>query len=523
MSDQAPPTTPHRLKHPYVLVFTGSFCLMVIELVAGRIMAPTLGVSLYSWTSIIAVILSGITAGNYWGGRLADAKASPGLLGSAFFISGLTCAMSLYSATLLHQLFIHSQLNLALATIEFSLLAFFPVAFFLSFITPIVITLELDSITKTGRTVGSVYATSAFGSIVGTLTTGYILIDQFGTKMIIIAVSVLLVGIGAWLMRHGVLWGRIGVVALLMLVGLGFIPVDCLRESQYYCIQIIPTNNAHGESGNLIRLDHLIHSYVYLDEKTGIKSFGYPNGQLYAFLIAHRYQPEDSFSALFMGGGGYVEPRYVEAVYPKSSITVAEIDPAVTQVNIEKLGLSNKTRIQTINQDARIMLERLPKDKKFDMIFGDAFNDLSVPYHLTTKEFITLVRSHLSENGFYAFHIIDQYKKGRFLASSLRTMQESFPYVYLAPMSNEWRTIKRNTFMIIGSQKPVDLTKLQTTQLPHNIENLNDSTNPQRSTILNFSSPETIKEIIEHQRGIVLTDDYAPVDTMVTPVFRSAF
>jgi hypothetical protein len=88
-SPAAPPTAP-RGERPigiweaYALVFTASCCTLVIEILAGRILAPYLGVSLYTWTSIIGVILAGITCGNWAGGVLADRMASRGLLRRIF-------------------------------------------------------------------------------------------------------------------------------------------------------------------------------------------------------------------------------------------------------------------------------------------------------------------------------------------------------------------------------------------------------------------------------------------------------
>ena len=66
---------------PYVVVFTASACTLVIEIVAGRVLAPAIGVSLYTWTSIIGIVLAGISVGNYLGGRIADRRPSGSTLG----------------------------------------------------------------------------------------------------------------------------------------------------------------------------------------------------------------------------------------------------------------------------------------------------------------------------------------------------------------------------------------------------------------------------------------------------------
>ena len=74
------------------IVFISSFCVMVIELIASRILAPYIGVSLYTWTSIIGVILAGIALGNFLGGKLADKYPSPSLLAIVFLVGGLLTA-----------------------------------------------------------------------------------------------------------------------------------------------------------------------------------------------------------------------------------------------------------------------------------------------------------------------------------------------------------------------------------------------------------------------------------------------
>src|SRR4051794_41606485 len=71
-----------------LIVFMASFCTMVLELVAGRILAPYIGVSLYTWTSIIGVVLAGISLGNYVGGRIADRWAAPRTLGIILLSGG---------------------------------------------------------------------------------------------------------------------------------------------------------------------------------------------------------------------------------------------------------------------------------------------------------------------------------------------------------------------------------------------------------------------------------------------------
>src|SRR5687768_15584744 len=92
------PRATMRISNPWIacaIVFIASFCTLVIELIAGRIMAPYIGVSLYTWTSIIGVCLAGISLGNYVGGRIADRAASNVTLGVLFVIAGVTSLLIL--------------------------------------------------------------------------------------------------------------------------------------------------------------------------------------------------------------------------------------------------------------------------------------------------------------------------------------------------------------------------------------------------------------------------------------------
>src|SRR4030043_2139367 len=76
---------------PSATVFISSACIMVLELVAGRIIARHLGASLYTWTSVIGVVLTGITIGNYLGGRIADRFPAKKALASLLGISSAAC------------------------------------------------------------------------------------------------------------------------------------------------------------------------------------------------------------------------------------------------------------------------------------------------------------------------------------------------------------------------------------------------------------------------------------------------
>ena len=117
-----------------------------------------------------------------------------------------------------------------------------------------------------------------------------------------------------------------------------------------------------------------------------------------------------SLKTLFLGGGATCFQRHMQFAYPGTEVDVAEIDPAVTNANFNATGLPRDTPIKTYWGDARQFVERNQDSKQYDLIFGDAFNDFSVPWHLTTREFNEKIAKMMSPTGVYMINIIDVYE-----------------------------------------------------------------------------------------------------------------
>src|SRR5215218_730820 len=183
-----------------LIVFMASFCTMVLELVAGRILAPFIGVSLYTWTSIIGVCLAGISAGNFIGGVLADKAGSRRTLGLILLGGGLFSLIILPLAALdLTSLIpkegpIARDIWLIVRIVVVTALLFLPPTLILGMVSPIVIKLALTDLRQTGSIAGKIYAFSTVGSIVGTFLTGFYLVSAFGTRAIVLGVAVILIG-----------------------------------------------------------------------------------------------------------------------------------------------------------------------------------------------------------------------------------------------------------------------------------------------------------------------------------------
>jgi spermidine synthase len=498
-----------------LLVFIASACTLVIELIAGRIMAPYVGVSLYTWTSIIGIVLAGMSVGNYLCGVIADRRASRRTLGTIFIAGSVACLLILVITDfVIGQTF---RLSLLPRIVVYTTAIFLLPSLVLGMVSPLVVKLALADLTRTGNTVGTIYAFSTAGSIVGTFLTGFWLISWLGTRSIvwIVAGVLLLTGLAVGRFhrsRGGQLAnGLVAPVFALAIFGLvwqgwsaGKYRAPCDVESNYYCIQINETFE-NGKPARALMLDRLIHSFVVLDDPTAL---GYGYERAYADLTQMQLSGRPQTHTLFIGGGGYSFPRYIEATYPNAAIDVIEIDPEVTKVAHNQLGLGDKTRIRSFNQDARTFLLEWPDPQRYDIVFGDAFNDLSIPYHLTTVEFNRIVQQRMTPDGIYLVNVIDKFEDGEFLKAYANGLRAVFPHVYLFGRGSEFLPFDRNTYVLMASGQPLNR---ETFDAITSHEGIVD-----RTTAL---TQDRLDAYLKSGRALTLTDDFAPVDQLLAKLF----
>ena len=492
---------------PYIIVFTASASTLVIEIVAGRILAPDIGVSLYTWTTIIGVVLAGISVGNYLGGLAADRYPQQRTLGLILLAGSVSSLSVLPLMGVASDVF--AGLTLVTRIVFLTATLFFLPSLILGMVTPVVIKLRLRDLASTGNIVGKIYAVSNTGAIFGTFITGFVLIQRVGSRSTLVIVAVVLV---AMAVVFGDLWpARMTTVAPLglfvLLVGFtyanGDLESECLRESSYFCIRVSDAIEG-GHAVKVLELNEMVHSYVALDDPTLLIN-GYQ--QVLADVATVVGERDRSFRTLFLGGGGYTLPKYLEEVYPQSVLEVIEIDPEVTQVAFDYLGLQPDTRISIDHADARMAVpERAPG--QYDLIIGDTFNSVSVPYHLTTLEFNEQIRALLTEDGIYAINVIDKLQSGEFLRALAHTLGETFPYVYVLRDDANWEDDSRNTHVLAASLRPLS---------PADFDEANVRAG-RGETVSNFMPADTFEVWLDSGNPILLTDDYAPVDNMLATV-----
>ncbi len=188
--------TPNTLKVMFVpcaTVFISSFCIMVLELVAGRIIARFLGSSLYTWTSVIGVVLAGISIGNYIGGRLADRFRPARTLVVLFALCAAASLITVFANNLIGNFTWLWRFSWPARILLHVTVVFLVPSALLGTISPVVAKMALEKGLPEGRTVGDVYAWGAAGSIFGTFVTGYYLIALMGTVSIVYGVAAVMI------------------------------------------------------------------------------------------------------------------------------------------------------------------------------------------------------------------------------------------------------------------------------------------------------------------------------------------
>ncbi len=475
------------------LVFGTSAAVLVVEVVALRLLAPYLGLTLETSTLVIGVALSAIAAGSWLGGRAADATSPRRLLAPAIGISGAVVALTPVMVRGLAEVAPGAFLLPALVGI------LVPGAL-LSAVTPIVTTLRLTTLEETGTVVGRLSGIATAGAIAGTVVTGFVLISR-------VPVSTILVGLGVVLLATALLvdlrartWARAAQATALAAVALGAVgagvaPGGCDVETTYHCAVVLA--DPDDADGRTLVLDGLRHSYVDLTDPTHLE-FEYV--QAIASVSDVVAPPGEPLRVEHLGAGGATLPRYLDAVRPGTRSAVLEIDGGVVALDEDRLGLETGHGVEVRVEDARTGLREVPDDSR-DLVVGDAFGGLSVPWHLTTTEAVHGVHRVLDDGGVYVANIIDHGPLA-FARAQAATLGEVFDHVALVAPGDVVDRTGGGNLVLVGSDAPLALEALRARLDERDLD------------WVVADGAETGAWVGE---APVLTDDYAPVDQLLTP------
>ena len=471
---------------------------LVVEIVAGRMIAPYVGMSLYTWTAIIAVVLAGFSVGHWWGGRIAALPTPRALRLSGWTMAG--AAITTAAATLLLREVsgpVLQTLTHPLAAITaLTALVFFLPSLFAGVPAPILAVVAMRGRAQSERALGAMFAAGAVGAIAGTLLAGFVFVAWLGSVATLAVITAVYAVSAALFFRLGdvrrgeAVAAGIGVVAAFA-VGAAALasPKVCDRESAYYCIRTVHLTGAPGDEIRLMVIDHLAHG---LSGEADPGLMLTDHGAMLDALPRMRMGGED-FSGFVIGGGSFSVPR-AWAHRGVSEIVVAEIDPEVTAKAVEDFWFAPDSA-EVLHLDARVALQA--SERRYDVIVADAFHDIAAPAHLVTEEFFRLVKSRLTERGLFAVNLIDYTGRLDALAAIVVTLREVFPSVEVwtdatPPSGNE-----RRIFVLLAAEtdSPVSAVDVRAPQL-------------KRFAALD---ERFLNDVIAAKGARKLTDDHAPI------------
>jgi spermidine synthase len=265
----------------------------------------------------------------------------------------------------------------------------------------------------------------------------------------------------------------------------------CQVETTYHCavVEVDPER----PSGRLLILDRARNSYVDLADATHLE-FRYL--RVMADVIDVE-TPPGALDVVSIGGGGFTLPRYLEATRPGTEHVVLEIDRSLVEIGRSELGLGDTVRI--VIDDARRSLQDVPAGVA-DLVVGDAFSGLTVPWHLTTVEFVEEIAARLTTDGIYTLNLIDYSELG-FARAEAATLLEVFANAAVFAPADYLTGRSGGNFVLVGSSGPIDVSGIETA--------IRDGGGLE----IGITGAD-LERFVSDARP--LTDDFAPVDQLIS-------
>jgi len=490
-----------RIVPPHLFVFFTGAAVMATEMCASRFLAPWFGTSMIVWSVLISVVLAAMSLGYWLGGRLADRRPSWKILYTLPVVTGVFIALIPSAGHLLFSGLAAgirgTPLNIIFLCFVGIVAVFVPPVFLLAMVSPFVVRL-LASADNTGRTAGSLYAMSTLGSIGGTLLPSLLTIPLFGTRETMFLCSGMLVLLGGLGLR-----GKNRLVLVLLLVPLaGWLlsghgikqgsSVVHEEETAYQYLQVQKRDN--GSTVLIVNEGGGIQSIAREGDSLNPSSTYYESYLLLPYML----ESPDSLRVLVIGSGAGTIPHwlavYVRPQFPGLITDAVEIDARATELGYEWFG-TRAEDARTTTADGRMFLTHT--SGLYDIIITDTYsNQIYIPFHLTTLEYFSAIRSHLNPGGIVAMNVNATGIDSELLQSVGRTVAEIFPFVYTAHVSNDLNYMVIASDLSLGAP-PSDSFFVWNPPLQYTAQLF-----------------EPLLQPFEASGGIILTDNRAPVEFM---------
>lgn len=389
----------------YATEFFAGMSVMAVELGASRLLAPYFSSSQIVWTIIIGTIMIAMALGNIYGGKSADQNPNPDKLYARILVAAVWIAaipvLGKYIILLVSALLIFTVDSNFLIWAAFAacmIIFVFPL-FLLGTVTPSLAKYSVDSLDDSGKTVGTLGAFNTIGSIIGTFVPTFVTIPSVGTSITFLIFAGILGIISAvYFISRKTGEKKIIVSAVLFLLCciLGYSDSFAFWESNlaYEGESVYNYLQVKEDDARVLLSTNVLFGVqsVYM-KKEGLTGMYYDYAMAAPLMTDKENTSECDVLILGMGTGTYALQcrRYFDIM----SVEGVEIDDRITDLARNYFELPEDIHVTTY--DGRAFLNAV--DKKYDVIMVDAYQDITIPFQMSSVEFFTLVKEHLNENG----------------------------------------------------------------------------------------------------------------------------
>ncbi len=496
----------------YLTEFFSGMAVMAVELGASRLLAPYFSSSQIVWTIIIATIMIAMALGNVYGGRSADRDPNPDRLYRRLLIAAVWIAAIpllgryvILGVSALLVFTIDHNLLVAAAFLACMLIFVFP-CFLLGTVTPSLVKYTMDSMDDSGRTVGNLSAFNTVGSIIGTFLPTFVTIPAVGTAVTFLIFSgVILILALIYFISCRRKKAACAVAAGLFIVcavlecgsRFAFWEEDLTYEGEsvYNYLQVRETDRDVTLSTNVL---FGVQSILRKDD---VLSGMYYDYAMAGPVMARANGAGTDQDVLVLGMGSGTFHHQCAAYLPRLKVSGVEIDSRITDLAHRYFDMPQDTRVVTYDGRAYLAVD----EGMYDVILVDAYQDITIPFQMSSVEFFRMVRDHLKPGGVMVVNMNMRTGDGDGVNAYLQdTIASVFPHVTTVDVPYD---TNRELF---ASEMPCEGEAFRAALA----EMASFAEEGRRRELTGFLSglPESLTVCVNG--GRILTDDRAPVELL---------
>ena len=500
----------------YLTEFFSGMSVMAVELGASRLLAPYFSSSQIVWTIIIGTIMIAMALGNIYGGRSADKNPDPDRLYARILIAAVWIAaipvLGKYVILLISGLLIFTVSSnfLTIAAFAACMLIFVFPLFLLGTVTPSLAKYTVDSLEGSGKTVGNLGAFNTIGSIIGTFLPTFVTIPAVGTSVtFLIFAGVLLILCVVYFIsakRRRVKMGvSAGLFVLCCIFGYSshFVfweaPPAYEGESVYNYLQVkeheksvvLSTNVLFGVQSVYMKEEGLTGMYYDYAMAAPLMAGGEVHS---AGMDGNESSSLADKEILILGMGTGTYAVQCRRYFDNYNIEGVEIDEKITELSRKYFNLPEDVKVTTYDGRAYLNAD----EKKYDVIMVDAYQDITIPFQMSSVEFFTLVKEHLKEDGVMVVNMnMRGNREGSINQYLADTIASVFQNVYTVDVNGS-----TNRELFAGNHDSM-------------LKNMQEQTEQLSNPELKGMMQTVLQGLLPYETGnYIMTDDKAPVELL---------